>query len=84
MWKVNSTDAEMAGFVKRFGNFTFAVVRNAGHFVIYDKPRAALNLITRFINDQLPSDMDSNEVPIGELIRKLSLLINKSSSPPSS
>ncbi|XP_018496916.1 probable serine carboxypeptidase CPVL [Galendromus occidentalis] len=37
------------GYVHRLGNFTEALVRNAGHMVPYDQPVNALDLITRFI-----------------------------------
>ena len=38
-------------YVRSAGDFTYAVVRGAGHIVPYDQGRAALDLITRFIND---------------------------------
>ncbi|CAN7997176.1 unnamed protein product, partial [Ixodes hexagonus] len=40
---------DVAGYVTQAGNFTQALVRNAGHFVPYDQPEVALDMITRFI-----------------------------------
>lgn len=37
------------GYVHQCGNFTEALVRNAGHMVPYDQPENALDLISRFI-----------------------------------
>lgn len=48
IWKV---DGEVAGYVKRAGNLTEVLVRNAGHMVPSDQPQWALDLITRFIKN---------------------------------
>lgn len=48
VWKVGNI---VAGYVKRAGNLTEALVRNAGHLVSKDKPKWTLDLITRFIKN---------------------------------
>ncbi|PRD21474.1 UNVERIFIED_CONTAM: serine carboxypeptidase CPVL [Trichonephila clavipes] len=48
VWKIEGTN-EIAGFVHTVGDFHEVLVRNAGHLVPHDQPRAALDLITRFI-----------------------------------
>ncbi|KAH7963026.1 hypothetical protein HPB52_019289 [Rhipicephalus sanguineus] len=42
----------VAGYVRKVGNFTQVLVRNAGHILPYDQPEVALDLITRFIDDK--------------------------------
>ena len=49
IWKVNSTDDQIAGYVKIVNRFMLASVRNAGHLVPTDQPRAMLDLLKRFI-----------------------------------
>ncbi|XP_054157694.1 probable serine carboxypeptidase CPVL [Oppia nitens] len=49
IWKV---DNQIAGYVRQVGGLVQAVVRNAGHFVTYDKPKAGLDLITRFVKNK--------------------------------
>jgi len=39
----------LAGYAKQVDNFTQVVVRNAGHMVPYDQPKAAFDMINRFI-----------------------------------
>lgn len=51
IWKVDKTDTEVAGYAKCLKKFCHVTVRNSGHFVPYDQPRAALDMIDRFIND---------------------------------
>jgi vitellogenic carboxypeptidase-like protein len=55
IWKVSKKDQEIAGYAKNIGNFTQVVVRNAGHIVPFDQPRAALDMITRFVKS-IPFD----------------------------
>merc|ERR1712137_606761 len=52
IWKVESSDQQVAGYVRQAQQFTQAAVRNAGHILPADQPRAALDLITRFITNQ--------------------------------
>lgn len=52
VWKVSPKDQEVAGFVRQVNSFYQVIVRNAGHILPYDQPRAALDMINRFINDQ--------------------------------
>lgn len=49
--KIWRLDDDVAGYVKSVQNFTVALVRNAGHLVPHGQPKAALDLITRFIED---------------------------------
>ena len=51
IWKVAPSDDEIAGYIKKANNdrFFLALVRNAGHMVPYDQPRAMLDLLNRFI-----------------------------------
>jgi vitellogenic carboxypeptidase-like protein len=54
VWKVADSDPEVAGYVKTANNnrFFLATIRNAGHMVPYDQPRAALDLLERFFAAQ--------------------------------
>lgn len=52
IWKVLKNDTEIAGYAKSAGNFTQVVVRNGGHCTIHDQPRAAFDMIKRFIKSQ--------------------------------
>lgn len=54
IWKVAPSDTEVAGYVKTANNnrFFLATIRNAGHMVPYDQPRAALDLLERFLAAQ--------------------------------
>ena len=58
VWKVADSDPEIAGYVKTANNnrFFLATVRNAGHMVPYDQPRAMLDLMERFLAAQ-PKDV---------------------------
>lgn len=50
IWRV---DDEIAGYIKRAGNLTEVLVRNAGHMVPHDQPKWALDLIYRFVRNEL-------------------------------
>lgn len=50
IWTV---DDEIAGYIKKAGNLTEALVRNAGHMVPHDQPKWAFDLITRFVRNKL-------------------------------
>lgn len=50
IWKV---DDQVAGYLKKYNQFYFLVVRNAGHILPYDQPKIGLEMISQFINDQL-------------------------------
>src|SRR5690349_1528531 len=47
VWKVANSDPEIAGYIKTANNnrFFLAIIRNAGHMVPHDQPRAALDLL---------------------------------------
>ena len=49
IWKVNPNDKDVAGYIKTVNRFMLATIRNAGHMVPSDQPRAALDLLQRFI-----------------------------------
>ncbi|CAF0918874.1 unnamed protein product [Rotaria sordida] len=51
VWKIDDTDVEIAGYVKAANKnrFFLATIRNAGHMVPYDQPRAMLDLLQRFL-----------------------------------
>ncbi|CAG2165252.1 unnamed protein product [Oppiella nova] len=49
VWKVSDKDTEVAGYVRVVHNFYQVIVRNGGHILAYDEPRAALDMITRFV-----------------------------------
>lgn len=52
-YKVNETDAQVAGFVRTVQvggtQFTRAVIRNAGHILPADQPRVSRDMIERFV-----------------------------------
>jgi carboxypeptidase C (cathepsin A) len=53
-WFVNQSDADAAGYVKEAPgvSLSWAVLRNAGHLVPFDQPRAAAAMIDRFLANQ--------------------------------
>ncbi len=53
VWKVKEDDREIAGYLKQAHSFFLAWIRNAGHSVPYEQPRAAFDLIDRFISASL-------------------------------
>ena len=61
IWKVNRNDSKIAGYVKSVVKdnqiqFHHAIVRGAGHILPFDKPREALDLLRRFIDNRLHED----------------------------
>ena len=50
LWKVKDDDKEVAGYIKQARSFYLAWVRNAGHMVPAEQPRAAFDLIDRFVS----------------------------------
>lgn len=52
IWKVAPTDPEVAGYVRVVDNLVQVVVRNGGHILPYDQPRASYDMITRFVKTQ--------------------------------
>ncbi|CAF4219433.1 unnamed protein product [Rotaria sp. Silwood2] len=50
IWKVKEDDQEVAGYLKRANSFFLAWIRNAGHSIPCDQPRAVFDLIDRFIS----------------------------------
>lgn len=56
-------DKMPAGYSKALKKLNFVVVYNSGHLVPYNQPKAALDLITRYLNGTSFSD---HELPIFE------------------
>jgi vitellogenic carboxypeptidase-like protein len=52
IWRITPNDSEVAGYVRVASNLLQVVVRGAGHIVPGDQPDRALNMITRFIENQ--------------------------------
>jgi len=50
IWKLKSSDVDPVGYARSAKNFTYVVVRNAGHLLPQDQPEPALDMITRFID----------------------------------
>ncbi|XP_075747532.1 putative serine carboxypeptidase CPVL [Rhipicephalus microplus] len=50
VWRLPTSGSGVAGYVKRAGNLLQVMVRDAGHFVPYDQPEAALDMMSRFID----------------------------------
>ncbi|KAK8780961.1 hypothetical protein V5799_017697 [Amblyomma americanum] len=56
VWRTSASNGSaVAGYVKKAGNLLEVMVRDAGHFVPYDQPDVALDMISRFI-DGAPFD----------------------------
>lgn len=57
VWKVAKDDQEVAGYIKTANSnrFFLATIRNAGHMVPYDQPRAMLDLMEKFLSAQSKS-----------------------------
>ncbi|XP_073532668.1 probable serine carboxypeptidase CPVL isoform X2 [Phyllobates terribilis] len=51
VWKIRSTDAEVAGYVRVAGEFAQVIVRGGGHILPYDQPERSFVLIDRFISN---------------------------------
>ncbi|XP_026545389.1 lysosomal protective protein [Notechis scutatus] len=43
---------QIGGFVKEFANIAFLTIKGAGHMVPTDQPRAAFNMMQRYLNRQ--------------------------------
>jgi len=50
VWKIESTDTQVAGYAREVGDFRQVIVRNAGHLLPLDQPERAYDMITRFVN----------------------------------
>jgi len=64
VWRVEGTDAEVAGFVTEVPGFQRVIVRGAGHIVPFDQPRRSLDMISRFV-DGRPYENQPNPVSPG-------------------
>lgn len=52
VWKINSSDKEVAGYVRQVDNFYQVIVRGGGHILPYDQPARSFDMIDRFINNR--------------------------------
>lgn len=54
VWKVDPSDQQVAGYIRKVEGtgFTQAIIRNGGHILPYDQPRASFYMISNFINDR--------------------------------
>ena len=55
LWMVNN---EVAGYAKSYKNLDFIIVYNSGHLVPNNVPIAALDLITRFVQNETFQDIE--------------------------
>lgn len=49
VWKIFKSDQEVAGFVRQVGDFHQLIIRGGGHFLPFDQPLRAYDMINRFI-----------------------------------
>ena len=49
-----TTQHDLAGYVKGKGNIKLALIRNAGHSAPMDQPQWTLRLIESFVNENRP------------------------------
>jgi vitellogenic carboxypeptidase-like protein len=49
IWKVQPTDREVAGYVRRVHDFYQVMVRGGGHILPYDQPERTWDMLDRFI-----------------------------------
>ncbi|RWS23090.1 putative serine carboxypeptidase CPVL-like protein, partial [Leptotrombidium deliense] len=52
IWKLTS-NADVAGYIKKATNFDYVVLRNAGHMVPFFQPRVMYSLIINFVQNEL-------------------------------
>lgn len=50
VWRVKSSDKEVAGYIRHAKKLQQVVVRNAGHIVPFDQPERALAMVKNFID----------------------------------
>lgn len=51
IWRVNATDADVAGYARQYKSLTQVIVRGAGHILPYNQPARAYDMIQRFVED---------------------------------
>uniref|UniRef100_UPI00398EB001 probable serine carboxypeptidase CPVL isoform X2 n=1 Tax=Pristiophorus japonicus TaxID=55135 RepID=UPI00398EB001 len=49
-WFINPSDTEVAGYVRKVGDFYQVIIRGGGHILPYDQPERAFDMIDRFIS----------------------------------
>ncbi|XP_069770185.1 probable serine carboxypeptidase CPVL [Narcine bancroftii] len=49
-WFVDPSDKEVAGYVRKVGEFYQIIIRDGGHILPYDQPERAFDMIDRFIS----------------------------------
>lgn len=50
VWRIQSSDRSPAGYAKQWEDFSYVVVRGAGHLLPQDQPERALDMMTRFVD----------------------------------
>jgi len=50
IWKVDDSDIQVAGYSQSYANFNYVIVRDGGHILPYDQPRASRDMIERFVD----------------------------------
>merc|ERR1719219_3200277 len=61
IWKVDNSDSQVAGSSQSYENFNYVIVRNGGHILPYDQPRASYDMITRFVEGQSFVNTEQNK-----------------------
>lgn len=56
-WFVGNRDEVKGGDFKNYGNLTYVIVDEAGHFVPHDKPQSALTMFNRWLHGQHPGQL---------------------------
>jgi vitellogenic carboxypeptidase-like protein len=64
-WALSESDSAPAGYIHQSstGNFTYAMVRDAGHLLPQDQPYRALDMITRFVKNMKYIPFESVSAP---------------------
>ena len=57
LWMVENNNT-VAGYAKSYQNLDFIIVHDSGHLVPYNVPIPALDMITRFVNDESFHDIE--------------------------
>uniref|UniRef100_A0A7S1S0W9 Carboxypeptidase n=1 Tax=Alexandrium catenella TaxID=2925 RepID=A0A7S1S0W9_ALECA len=74
VWRLTPQDREVAGYVREVGNFTYTVVRGAGHLVPFDQGWRALDMIEHLI-ERKPYEHQPNPLPRSAAVAAPSLVV---------
>lgn len=50
VWRINPSDVEVAGYATAVDNFTYVIIRKAGHIAPFDQPAPCRDMIQRFVH----------------------------------